>query len=129
VYALNLNHSPEKFEFGCGADPLRWGAGHAGDALTTSVDCPPGVLDSIELHNGRQATRRATSKGSWGNVQYKYPSMSNDVKRGVQMAASRVMGTGRPQGLALKWGNAHRAKVPTVGRPWKRKHCHYARGG
>ena len=44
------------------------------------------------------------------------------------MAASRVMGTGMPQRLALKWGNAHRAKVPTVGRPWRRKHCHYARG-
>ena len=44
------------------------------------------------------------------------------------MAASRVMGTGTPQRLALKWGSAHRAKVPTVGRPWRRKHCHYARG-
>ncbi len=43
------------------------------------------------------------------------------------MAASRVMGTGTPQWLALKWGNAHRAKVLTVGRPWRGKHCHYAR--
>ncbi len=43
------------------------------------------------------------------------------------MAASRVMGTGRPQWLAMRWGNAHGAKVPTVGRPSKRKHCHYAR--
>ncbi len=79
-----------------------------------SVDCPPGVEDSIELHNGRQATRRATSKGSWGKAQCKYPSMSNDVKRGAQMAASRVMGTGRPQRLAMKRGSALRAKVPTV---------------
>ena len=71
----------------------------------TSVDCPPGVLDSIELHNGRQATRRATSKGSWGNAQCKYLSMGINVERGVQMAASRVMGTGRPQGLAMRRGN------------------------
>jgi hypothetical protein len=73
----------------------------------TSAGCPPGVADSIELHNGRQATRRATSKGSWGNAQSKYPSMSANVTRGVQRAASRVMGTGTPQRLALRWGNAH----------------------
>ncbi len=47
------------------ADPLREGAGHAGGALTTSANCPPGVSDSIELRNGMQVTRRATSKGSW----------------------------------------------------------------
>jgi hypothetical protein len=88
----------------------------------TSAECPPGVLDSIELHNGRRVTRRATSKGSWGNVQRKYPSMDTNVKRGVQKAASRVIGTGEPQRLAKKWGNAHGVKVPTVGRPLRRKH-------
>jgi hypothetical protein len=31
-----------------------------------STNCPPGVADSIELHNGMQVTRRATTKGSWG---------------------------------------------------------------
>ncbi len=41
------------------------GAGHAGGALKTSANCPPGVSDSIELHNGMQITRRATTKGSW----------------------------------------------------------------
>ncbi len=35
----------------------------------TSAECPPGVSDSIELHNGRRVTRRATSKGSWGSVE------------------------------------------------------------
>ena len=94
----------------------------------TSTECPPGVKDSIEVHNGRQVTRRATIKGSWGNAQGKYPSMGANVKRGVQMAASRVMGTGTLQWLALRWGNAHGAKVPTVGRPSRRKHCHHARG-
>lgn len=97
------------------ADPLSMGAGHAGGAPRTSANCPPGVVDSIELNNGRQITRRATIKGSWGNVQGKYPSMSTNVKREAQMAASRVMGTGKPQRLAMRWDNAHGAKVPTVG--------------
>lgn len=127
MYALNLNLSPENLRFWEWADPLNQGAGHAGGALKTSADCPPGVADSIELHNGMQVTRRATIQGSWGKAQGKYPSMTANVKRGAQMAASRVMGTGRPQRLAMKWGNAHRAKVPTVGRPTRRKHCHYAR--
>jgi hypothetical protein len=85
------------------ADPFSQGAGHAGGASKTSANCPPGVVDSIELHNGRQVTRRATSKGSWGNVQGKYSSMSTNVRRGAQMAASRVMGTGKPQRLAMRW--------------------------
>ena len=117
MYVLNLTHSPEKRSFWERAEPFTTGAGHAGGALTTSAESPPGVADSIELHNGRQATRRATSKGSWGNEQFKYPSMSTNVKRGAQTAASRVMGTGRPQWLAMRRGNARGAKVPTVGRP------------
>ncbi len=101
-------------EFWVWADPLSQGAGHAVGALRTSADCPPGVADSIELHNGRQVTRQAMSKGSWGNAQDKYPSMSTNIRRGAQRAASRVMGTGRPQWLAMKRGNALGAKVPTV---------------
>ena len=65
MYALNLNRSSEKLlYFWVRADPVQVGAGHAGGALKTSADCPPGVLDSIELHNGMQVTRRAT-RGSW----------------------------------------------------------------
>ena len=45
------------------------------------------------------------------------------------MAASRVMGTGVPQWLAMRRGNARGAKVPTVCQPLKRKHCHHAKGG
>ena len=67
--ALNLNHSPENTEFWVWADPFSAGAGHAGGASMTSAYCPPGVSDSIELHNGMQATRRATIKGSWGKAQ------------------------------------------------------------
>jgi hypothetical protein len=69
----------------------------------TSTECPPGVEDSIELHNGRQVTRRATNKGSWGKAQCKYLSMATNIKRGGQMAASRVMGIGTPQRLAMTW--------------------------
>ena len=104
--ALNLNHSPENSQFWRLADPIRKGAGHAGGAPKTSADRSPGVADSIELHNGRQVTRRATIKGSWG-IRKEYPSMLTNVKRGVQMAASRVMGIGTPQWLAMRWGNAH----------------------
>lgn len=125
--ALNLNQSPEKLEYWVWADPFRTGAGHAGGALWTSANCPPGVSDSIEMHNGRQGTRRVTITGSWGKAQGKYPSMTPNVIRGGHMAASRVMGTGMPQWLAMKWGNAHGAKVPTVSRPSSRKHGHYAR--
>ncbi len=103
MYALNLNRSPEKDEFRVWADPLRQGAGHARGALMTSAECPCGVEDSIELRNGRQVTRRATIKGSWGKAQGKYLSMATNVKRGGQMAASRVMGIGMPQGLARRW--------------------------
>ncbi len=105
MYALNLTPSPEKKEYWVRADPFTGGASHAEGTLRTSADCPPGVEDSIELHNGMQVTRRATNKSSWGKQ--KYPSMTNNVKRGGQMAASRVMGTGTPQRLAMKWGNAH----------------------
>ena len=95
----------------------------------TSTNRPPGVSDSIELYNGWRATRRATSKGSWGNVQGKYPSMGGNVKRAVQMAASRVMRTGMPQGLAMRRGNAFGAKVLTFGQPSRWKHCHDTRRG
>jgi len=120
VYALNLTHSPERSRILVRADPISMGAGHAGNTKKTSVNRLPGVPDSIELHNGREVTRRATNKGSWGNnLQWEYPSMFTNVKRGKQKAASRVMGTGMPQWLAKKRGNARGAKVPTDSRPWQ----------
>jgi hypothetical protein len=71
-----------------------------------SADRHPGVKDSIELRNGKRSTRRAASKGSWGNAQCKYSSMTTNVKRGAQMAAPRVMGTGVPQRLAMRRSNS-----------------------
>lgn len=43
------------------------------------------------------------------------------------MAALRVMVIGTPQWLAIMWGNANWAKIPTVCCPLRRKNCHYAR--
>ena len=103
---LNLHLKMRAPHFYPEADPVRQGAGHARGALKTSANCPPGVSDSIELRNGMQVTRRAT-EGSWGKCNAKYPSMTTNVKRGVKMAASQVMGTGKPQWLAMRWGNAH----------------------
>ena len=114
VCALNLKHSPEKWVFWERADPIIAGAGETGSALQMSTDRHPGVSYSIELHNGKQSTRRATIKGSWGSTQREYPSMCSNVKRGAQMAASRVMGTGTLQKLAKTRGNARRVKVPTA---------------
>ena len=64
MYVLNLKYSPEKTAFWERADTFGEVAGETESATRrkTSADCPPGVADSIELHNGRQATRRATSK-------------------------------------------------------------------
>ena len=109
MYALNPTHSPEKLEFWVWADPLRSGAGQA-----RSV---PRVSDGIDAHNGRQVIRRATIKGSWGKAQRSTRVRTTNVTRGVRMAASRVMGTGTPQRLAIKRGNALRVKVSTISRP------------
>jgi hypothetical protein len=72
VDALNLKRSPENFVYWERADPFMGGAGDAGGAVKTSADCPPGVSDSIEMHNGGQVTRRATSKGSWAKLVSEY---------------------------------------------------------
>ena len=82
MWALNLKRSPENGEFWVRADPFSRGAGETGGALMTSAARTSGVSDSIELHNGKHSTRRATIKGSWGTAQGKYPSMAANVKRG-----------------------------------------------
>ena len=96
--ALNLPLSPEKMEFWECADLVDVSAGETGIAIQTSDIRPPGVSDSIELHNDRQVTRRATIKAPLGNQpQWQYPSTTANVKRGCGMATSQVMGTGEPQ--------------------------------
>ena len=83
MYALNLTHSPEKPLILGVSRSFHFGRRQNGKRDRTSADCPPGVSDSIELHNGMQATRQATIKGSWGKAQCKYPSMATNVKRGA----------------------------------------------
>ena len=94
MHVLNLKHNPEKSKVWERADAVAAAASNTGGAILTSAESPPGVADSIELHNGRHVTRQATSKGSWRNAQSKYPSMITNVKRGGQKAALRVMETG-----------------------------------
>jgi hypothetical protein len=53
VNALNLNPSSENQLFWVRADPIMSGAGETSGTQQTSTECPPGVSDSIELHNGR----------------------------------------------------------------------------
>ena len=104
--ALNLTHSPEKYGCWERADPFLLGAGQAVSATETSTEPTPGVADSIEPHNGRQVTRRATNKEPLGNQpQWKYPSILPNVKRVQEMAASRVIGTGEPQGRSEEAAN------------------------
>lgn len=81
MYALNLNHSPESSVFWVWADPFFLGAGHAGGMMKTSTNCPPGVLDSIELHNGLQVTRRATSKVPLGKGAKQVPEYDHQCKK------------------------------------------------
>ena len=47
----------------------------------TSVKCPPGVSDSIELHNGKQATRQATLRGPWGICARQVPEYGHQCKK------------------------------------------------
>ena len=62
MYALNLTRSPENIRYWERADPIIMGAGETVSAGETSANRRPGVSDSIEPHNGRGLTRRATNK-------------------------------------------------------------------
>ncbi len=96
--ALNLTRSPENYVDWEFADPLCGGAGQAVSAVETSTKPTP-----RGLRQHRAAQRQASNQASdeqepLGNQpQWKYPSILSNVKRGQEMAASRVMGTGEPQ--------------------------------
>ena len=91
MWALNLKRSPENGEFWGRADPFPQGAGEAGGALMTSAVRTSGVSDSIELHNGKHSTRRATIKGSWGNGSSRHGCESSEVK----VLCRQLLGIGR----------------------------------
>ena len=72
------------------------------------------------LRQHREAQRLGSNQASdeqglLGKRAKQYPSMSINVKREAQKAASRVMRTGTPQRLAKKRGNALGVKVLTFG--------------
>ena len=75
------------------------------------------------------SNQASDEQGLLGKCARQYPSMGANVKRGAQMAASRVMRTGTPQGLARKRGNALGAKVLTFSRPSRRKQGRDAKRG
>jgi hypothetical protein len=116
--ALNLTHSPETFECWERADPFLLGAGQAVSATETSTEPTPRGRRQHRATQ-RQASNQASdeTQSPWGGYPRKPPSILFNVKRGQEKAASRVMGTGEPQGRSEEAANPRRAKVPTVGRP------------
>ena len=127
MYVLNLTHSPE--------NTIILGVSrsfHFGRRRNGKRDNDERGLSPRGLRQHRVAQRFASNRASdeqelLGQSAMQHPSMTANVKRGVQMAASRVMRTGIPQRLALKRCNARRAKVLTDSRPLRKKHCRYAR--
>ena len=96
---LNLQRSPEKYEFWDSADPLTMGAGHAASTIQTSAKPTPRGLRQHRVTQQQVSNQASDDQGLLGNQpQWKYPSTSPNVKRGSGMAASRVMGTG-----VLQW--------------------------
>jgi hypothetical protein len=72
----------------------------------------------LRLHREAQrlsSNQASDEQGLLGKRARQYPSMGFNVTREVQKAASRVMRTGTPQGLAMKGSNAPGAKVLTFG--------------
>ena len=125
--ALNLNHSPESSII------LGESRSHrCGRRRNRKRDRDERELSPRGRRQHRAAQRFANNQASdeqglLGKGAKQNPSMAANVKRGDQRAASRVMGTGTPQRIALKRGNARRAKVLTDGRPFQKKHRRYAR--
>ena len=130
MQGLNLKRSPEKL--------LILGESrsfHCGRRRNMKRENGERGLSPRGLRQHRAAQRHASNQASdeqglLGKRARQVPEYGRQCeKRQTQKAASRAMGTGEPQRIALKRGNARRAKVPTEGRPLKRKHCRYARSG
>ncbi len=112
--ALNLTRSPEKAEIWGVSLSYRYGCRRCGRRDTDEYRPSP---RGLRQHRGtqRQASNQASDEqGLLGNSARQYPSMVTNVTRGIQMAASPVMGTGKSQRLAMRRGNVLGAKVPTV---------------
>lgn len=82
-------------------------------ALEASAFHPPGVLDSIELHKGKQVTRRATIKALLGNSAMAVPEYQGQCKKRFWDGRVAVMRTGVPQWPSVEASNDRRVKVLT----------------
>ena len=123
MYALNLPHSPENYLILGVSRSL-----HRGRRQNGKRDMDERGLSPRGRRQHRAAQRHVSNQASddqglLGKCATQVPEYGHQCeKRWVQMAASRVMETGTPQWLAMKWGNAHRVKVSTGSRPLRRKH-------
>lgn len=104
------------------ADPVGAGAGDASGTVTDGCQSSPRGLRQHRVIQRSASNQASDEQGLLGKRATQYPSMYTNVTRGVQMAASRVMRTGKPQRLAMKRGNALGVKVLTCGQPSRRKH-------
>ncbi len=93
----------------------------------TSTECSPRGLRQHRVAQRQVSNQASDEQGLLGQRAMQNPSMSTNVKRGAQTVASRVMGVGEPQWLAMKRSNSRRAKALTVGRPERKKHGRYTR--
>ncbi len=112
--ALNLKRSPENAEIWGVSRSYRYGRRRCGRCATDECRPSPRGLRQHRVTQRQASNQASDEQGLLGNRAMQYPSMGLNVKREVQKAASRVMGAGRPQRLAMKRGNALGAKVPTV---------------
>ena len=127
MYVLNLTHSLENFLILGESRSFHFGRRRNMKRVNDERGLSPRGLRQHRAAQRIAFNRASDEQGLLGQGAMQYPSMSTNVKRGVQMAASRVMRTGTPQRLAMNRGNARRAKVLTDGCPLKRKHCRYTR--
>ena len=127
MYVLNLTHSPENSIILGVSRSFHIGRRRNKKRVYDERGLSPRGLRQHRVAQRIASNRASDEQGLLGRSAMQHPSMTANVKRGVQTAASQVMRTGTPQWLAKKRGNARRAKVLTDGRPLKRKHCRYAR--
>ena len=104
MYALNLKHSPEKTNlFGCRPILCRRAQATRWSRYRRVITAPPGS----QTASSYATTRREPGERRAALLRSVISSMTANVTRGGQMAASRVMVIGEPQWLAMRWGNAH----------------------
>jgi hypothetical protein len=100
-------------KIGRSADPLRRVSRPCGkrDRDERKADAPGSQTASSCTETVEQPGKRRKQEPLGNRPQWKYPSIEPNVKRGREMAASQVMGTGKPQGHSDEASNDRGAKV------------------